>query len=187
MEKIKEISDDELERHHQELMDFKKFAGKQARENHIAFVHDFEWNNFCEGLLSYFRNNGPREEKPEELHFTPLNRLVQKIPSKNWNDTVNNCAKKLRDCLIKEGYLKDASVLQDYISYMNGNNVPIATKDEQEQPEVDLEKEILETEKKYGDINEMGGYQILLFDDEFRDILRYYYKLGKNARKEEKV
>jgi len=55
----------------------------------------------------------------------------------------------------------------------------------QEQPEVDLEKEIFKAEKKYGDIDEMGGYQILLFDDEFRDILRYFYELGKNARKEE--
>ena len=30
---------------------------------------------------------------------------------------------------------------------------------------------------------EMGGYQILLFDDEFRDILRHFYELGRNARK----
>lgn len=77
---------------------------------------------------------GPLQQKqPEGLHFIPLNRLIQKIPSKNWNDTVNNYAKKLRDCLIKEGYLKDAKVLQDYISYMNGNNVPMATMDKQEQ------------------------------------------------------
>ena len=71
-----------------------------------------------------------QQDQPERLHFTPLNRLIQKIPFKNWNDTVNNYAKKLRDCLIKEGYLKDAKVLQDYISYMNGNNVPMATMDE---------------------------------------------------------
>lgn len=77
-----------------------------------------------------------QQEQPEGLHFTPLNRLIQKIPSGNWNDTVNNYAKKLRDCLIKEGYRKDAKVLQGYISYMNGNNVPMATMDEQEQPQV---------------------------------------------------
>ena len=53
------------------------------------------------------------------------------------------------------------------------------------QPKVELEKEIFEAEKKYGDIDEMGGYQILLFDDEFRDILRHFYELGLNARKEE--
>lgn len=80
-----------------------------------------------------------QQEQPEGLHFTPLNRLIQKIPSKDWNDTVNNYAKKLRDCLITEGYRKDAEVLQGYISYMNGNNVPMATMDEQEQSEVDLE------------------------------------------------
>ena len=56
---------------------------------------------------------------------------------------------------------------------------------EQEQPDVDLEKEIFEAEKKYGDIDEMGGQQILLFDDEFRDILRHFYELGLNAIKEE--
>lgn len=80
-----------------------------------------------------------QQEQPEGLHFTPLNRLIQKIPSEKWNDSTNNYAKKLRDCLIKEGYLKDAKVLQDYISYMNGNNVPMATMDEQEQPEVSVE------------------------------------------------
>jgi len=83
-----------------------------------------------------------QQEQPEGLHFTPLNRLIQKIPSEKWNDSTNNYAKKLRDCLIKEGYLKDAKVLQDYISYMNGNNVPMATMDEQEQPEVDLVAEL---------------------------------------------
>ena len=83
-----------------------------------------------------------QQEQPEGLHFTPLNRLIQKIPSEKWNDSTNNYAKKLRDCLIKEGYLKDAEVLQGYISYMNGNNVPMATMDEQEQPKVDLVAEL---------------------------------------------
>ena len=76
-----------------------------------------------------------QQEQPEGLHFTPLNRLIQKIPSEKWNDSTNNYAKKLRDCLIKEGYLKDANVLQGYISYMNGNNFPMATMDEKEQPD----------------------------------------------------
>ena len=101
-----------------------------------------------------------QQEQPEGLHFTPLNRLIQKIPSGNWNDTVNNYAKKLRDCLIKEGYRKDAEVLQGYISYMNGNNVPMATMDGQEQPpvadaskmeqpEVYLEKDEYSIDDKY--------------------------------------
>ena len=49
--------------------------------------------------------------------------------------------------------------------------------------EVDLEKEIYNAEKRFGDIDEMGGYQILIFDDEFRDILRHFFELGLKAHK----
>ena len=113
-----------------------------------------------------------QQEQPKGLHFTPLNRLIQKIPSKNWNETVNNYAKKLRDCLIKEGYLKDAEILQGYISYMNGNNVPMATMDEQEHPKVDLEKEI----KNYLATKCAG-------DDEpsVSEIARHFFELGFSA------
>jgi hypothetical protein len=45
-QKPTEPSDDELQRHQGELYDFKVFAAKQAREHHISFAHDFEWNNF---------------------------------------------------------------------------------------------------------------------------------------------
>ena len=131
----------------------------------------------------------PCKEQMEGLHFTPLNRLIQKIPSKNWNDTVNNYAKKLRDCLIKEGYLKDAKVLQDYISYMNGNNVPMATMDEQEQPEVDLEKEIqiwchnplYELTKE----QDTGKAPVKVLISDIEDTARHFYGLGLNAGKEE--
>ena len=131
-------------------------------------------------------NELAKQEQPEGLHFTPLNRLIQKIPSKNWNDTVNNYAKKLRDCLIKEGYLKDAKVLQDYISYMNGNNVPMATMDEQEKPEVELEKEI----DRFWDScikhkNERGGNVIWSNKIEIKVLARHFYELGLNARKED--
>ena len=121
-----------------------------------------------------------QQEQPEGLHFTPLNRLIQKIPSKNWNDTVNNYAKKLRDCLIKEGYLKDAKVLQDYISYMNGNNVPMATMDEQEQPEVDLEK-IIEQTYQDGSVADTSNIE----PEDYKYIARYFWNKGYNARKEE--
>lgn len=124
-----------------------------------------------------------QQEQPEGLHFTPLNRLIQKIPSKSWNDTVNNYAKKLRDCLIKEGYRKDAEVLQGYISYMNGNNVPMATMDEHEQPEVELEKEI----DKF--LNETGAPYVWCNDDEQKEwcniIARDFWNKGYNARKKE--
>lgn len=115
-----------------------------------------------------------QQEQPQGLHFTPLNRLIQKIPSKNWNDTVNNYAKKLRDCLIEEGYRKDAEVLQDYISYMNGHNVPMATMDEQKQPEVDLGEEIIRYQREDMDRDTTVG-----------DVARHFYELGLKARKED--
>lgn len=51
--------------------------------------------------------------------------------------------------------------------------------------EVDLEKEIYDAEKRFGDIDEMGGYRILIFDDDFRDILRHFFELGLKAQKGE--
>lgn len=122
-----------------------------------------------------------QQEQPEGLHFTPLNRLIQKIPSKNWNDTVNNYAKKLRDCLIKEGYRKDAEVLQGYISYMNGNNVTMATMDDQEQPEVDFETEYA----KFSNDPDALDYAFPIDLADYKDFARHFYKLGLNARKEE--
>lgn len=49
--------------------------------------------------------------------------------------------------------------------------------------EVDLKKEIYDAEKRFGDIDEMGGYRILIFDDDFRDILRHFFELGLKAQK----
>ena len=54
-----------------------------------------------------------------------------------------------------------------------------------EAKEVNLEEEIYNAEKRFGDIDEMGGYRILLFDDEFRDILRYFFELGLKTQKGE--
>lgn len=56
-------SDDELQRHQDELYNFKVFAAKQAKEHHISFVHDFEWNNFCAEILSYFNEQKPAADK----------------------------------------------------------------------------------------------------------------------------
>ena len=122
-----------------------------------------------------------QQEQPDGLCFIPLIRLIQKIPSNNWNNCVNSYAKKLCHCLIKEGYLKDANVLQSYISYMNGNNVPMATMDEQEQPKVDFEKEL---DRIWFD-NKIGDY----FDNDALDfahiktLCKHFYELGLNARK----
>lgn len=127
-----------------------------------------------------------QQEQPEGLHFTPLNRLIQKIPSEKWNDSTNNYAKKLRDCLIKEGYLKDAEVLQGYISYMNGNNVPMATMDEQEQPEEDIWKEIHKYFNPHGmelQFDRSKGNTILRPKQLF-NFARHFWNKGYNARKE---
>ena len=53
-QKPEELSDKELQKYQNELYNFKVFAARQAKEHHILFLHDFEWNNFCEGLFSYF-------------------------------------------------------------------------------------------------------------------------------------
>ena len=73
-QKSVEPSDDELQRHQDELYNFKVFAAKQAKEHHISFVHDFEWNNFCAGLLSYFNE----KQKPEQYDIDVLEKHITK-------------------------------------------------------------------------------------------------------------
>jgi hypothetical protein len=98
---------------------FLPFENTEITEAYMARGVQFT----CDDIMNLIRSL--QQEQPKGLHFAPLNRLIQKIPAEKWTDTVNNYARKLRDCLIREGYRKDAEVLQDYISHMNGNNVPI--------------------------------------------------------------
>ena len=74
-----EPSDEELQRHQDELYDFQVFAAKQAKEHHISHVHDFEWHNFCEGLLSYFNEKQKPAEwsEEDEKKITFLGRLIR--------------------------------------------------------------------------------------------------------------
>ena len=74
-QKPTEPSDDELQRHQDELYDFKVFAAKQAKEHHISFVHDFEWDNFCGELLSYFN------EKQKPMYALTKDQYVEKFRS----------------------------------------------------------------------------------------------------------
>ena len=67
-----------------------------------------------------------------------------------------------------------------YCGLYKANNII----DTLEVKKVDLEKEIYDAEKRFGDIDEMGGYRILIFDDEFRDILHYFFELGIKAKGE---
>lgn len=67
---------------------------------------------------------------------------------------------------------------------------------QQEQPEVDLEKEMQEEYYKYAiyesgsisgegyQLEEQGHYECNLTRKEFKDIARHFYELGLNARKE---
>ena len=73
-----EPSDDELQRHQDELYNFKVFAAKQAKEHHISFVHDFEWNNFCAELLSYFNEKRkPAEWDELQSEFKNINEAFE--------------------------------------------------------------------------------------------------------------
>lgn len=83
-----EPSIDELQRHEEEFYNFKVFAAKQAREHHISFVHDFEWNNFCAELLSYLH---------ERLDFQP---------KQEWSEE----DEKIMQTMIKEGDLKPSEI-----------------------------------------------------------------------------
>lgn len=157
-----------------EIEQYKKGAAIARFENAGENADYFQGKvDLCDDLTHII--DSLQQEQTEGLHFTPLNRLIQKIPSKNWNDTVNNYAKKLRDCLIKEGYLKDAEVLQGYISYMNGKNVPMATMDEQEQ--VEFEKAYKSYMKSRKD--DLSGNAVTV---NMKDLARHFYILGLNAR-----
>ncbi len=85
--------------------------------------------------------------------------------------------KGLKDCHADTvaGYAGEISGLERLLSFL----------DTLEVKEVDLKEEIYNAEKRFGDIDEMGGYRILLFDDEFRDVLRYFFELGLKAQKGE--
>ena len=50
--------------------------------------------------------------------------------------------------------------------------------------EVNLQKEIYDAEERFGDIDEMGGYSIIMYDDDFRDVLRHFYELGLKSKGE---
>ena len=84
-QKPMEPSYDELQRHQNELYDFKVFATKQAKEHHISFVHDFEWNNFCAELLSYFAEQkqewGEEDEKMLAGTLNSLKRYQLSMPN----------------------------------------------------------------------------------------------------------
>lgn len=75
--------------------------------------------------------------------------------------------------------------LDYYQGKVDALNDTLSFLDTLEVKEVDVDKEIYDAEKRFGDIDEMGGYRILLFDDEFRDVLRHFFELGLKTQKRE--
>ena len=110
-----EPSDDELQRHQDELYNFKVFAAKQAKEHHISFVHDFEWNNFCAELLSYFNEQKPtsiscghendaewgQEDKEKIVTISEIIEHCTTIPYSGGTLTLNKEYKKELLCFIR--------------------------------------------------------------------------------------
>ena len=103
---IHEPSNNELQRHQDELYDFKVFAAKQAREHHISFVHDFEWNNFCAELLSYFnKKQKPAEwSEEDEEKINNISEIIEHcitIPYSGGTLTLSKEYKKELQCFLK--------------------------------------------------------------------------------------
>lgn len=133
-----EPSDDELQRHQDELYDFKVFAAKQAKEHHISFVHDFEWHNFCAGLLSYFNEQKPVEWSEKEFgmlfdieHY--LNGTLQLTPDRKIKCI--SFLKSLRPQSKKEWSKEDENKLNhilEIVHIASGSEVSVEEKEELE-------------------------------------------------------
>ena len=92
-----------------------------------------------------------------------------------------------KDALVAE-IEKELNTTKKYSTeYVNGKKYALkkilSLIDNIKEKEVDLDKEIYEAEKRFGDIDEMGGYRILIFDDEFRDVLHHFFELGRKSQK----
>ena len=70
---VHEPSNDELQRHQDELFDFKAFVAKQASEHNILFVRNSDWDNFCTELLSYFN----KKQKPAGWSEEEMRKIVE--------------------------------------------------------------------------------------------------------------
>lgn len=127
-QKHTEPSDDELKRHQDELYDFKVFAAKQAKEHHISFVHDFEWNNFCDELLSYFNEQKPVEYLSKEKVYDIMRNLTalsysQRIPINSdeyeWIHKITEDVRSLLDYPVEQKPVQ-SDVEKEYIRTIKG-------------------------------------------------------------------
>ena len=109
-QKLVEPSDEELQRHQDELHDFKMFAARQAKEYHISFVHDFEWNNFCVELLSYFNKQKPAECIPDSIKFDEGFKTGREVGFREGVESVKPA----------EWSEEDLRMLSDIVGYITG-------------------------------------------------------------------
>lgn len=121
-------------------------------------------------------------EKEREKHITDLLDNFQKGMKAGYEKAISE---------LKEGKVECSSVMKEFIDklFANGNafNFGFGPKDfKQEQPEVDLEKEIDMEWAKCEPIDEgMGLESANIVNEQFDSIARHFYELGLIARKEE--
>lgn len=136
VQKPVEPSNDDLQRHQDELYDFKVFAAKQAREHHISFVHDFEWNNFCGELLSYFNEKQkPAEwsEEDEECRKEIIEYIEQRLGDgtsgqalwKKWHSWLKSLPERFNLLLNNEWSEEDEAELNNILAFIK-NDIPIS-------------------------------------------------------------
>ncbi len=107
--------------------------------------------------------------------------MLQYIDKSVLVEDIDRRIKTNKECMLGlrnlDYYQGKIDALNDTLSFLDTLEVEVE--------EVDLKKEIYDAQKRFGDIDEMGGYRILIFDDEFRDVLRHFYELGLKTKKEE--
>ena len=64
------------------------------------------------------------------LHFSQILRLLEMIPTNEWNARSETYAGKLADKLQEEGYAADAELIRNHIKMRNGEKVAMAVQDD---------------------------------------------------------
>ena len=106
------------------------------------------------------------------MNYIPVEKLIAEIERQQRRLLVLSCTKQVdirRDCILQNGVYEH---ILNFIASL-----------QQEQPEVELEKEIISTCKGYR-ITEHSDAELGALDIE--NIACYFYELGLNARKEKK-
>ena len=72
-------------------------------------------------------------EIKERACFIPILRIIEMIPNNIWEEKPykKGYVEKLIGCLEKEGYVVDAKLVNEKLRIINGENVAMATMDEE--------------------------------------------------------